>query len=107
MGARGRDFESARKIAVRPGTRDSRQREAAVLFQKIVLQAWKEVDDTLTAYRELPARASRSIAASNCSASISVRTEKGAVRSMGGSAPSGIATKVPDFASLHPGTPAG
>jgi NodT family efflux transporter outer membrane factor (OMF) lipoprotein len=32
--------------------RESRQREAAIFFQKRVLQAWKEVDDALTAYRE-------------------------------------------------------
>jgi NodT family efflux transporter outer membrane factor (OMF) lipoprotein len=32
--------------------RESRQREAAIFFQKTVLQAWKEVDDALTAYRE-------------------------------------------------------
>ena len=28
--------------------RESQQREAAILFQKIVLRAWKEVDDALT-----------------------------------------------------------
>src|ERR1700737_4502756 len=32
--------------------RESRQRETAIFFQKTVLQAWKEVDDALTAYRE-------------------------------------------------------
>jgi NodT family efflux transporter outer membrane factor (OMF) lipoprotein len=32
--------------------RESRQREAAIFFQKTVLRAWNEVDDTLTAYRE-------------------------------------------------------
>jgi NodT family efflux transporter outer membrane factor (OMF) lipoprotein len=32
--------------------RESRQREAAIFFQRAVLQAWKEVDDALTAYRE-------------------------------------------------------
>jgi outer membrane protein TolC len=32
--------------------RESRQREAAIFFQKTVLRAWKEVDDALTAYRE-------------------------------------------------------
>jgi NodT family efflux transporter outer membrane factor (OMF) lipoprotein len=32
--------------------RESQQREAAIFFQKTVLQAWKEVDDALTAYRE-------------------------------------------------------
>jgi outer membrane protein TolC len=32
--------------------RESQQREAATFFQKTVLQAWKEVDDALTAYRE-------------------------------------------------------
>jgi NodT family efflux transporter outer membrane factor (OMF) lipoprotein len=32
--------------------RESRQREAAIFFQRTVLQAWKEVDDALTAYRE-------------------------------------------------------
>jgi NodT family efflux transporter outer membrane factor (OMF) lipoprotein len=36
--------------------RESQQREAAVLFQKIVLRAWKEVDDALTAYREAQRR---------------------------------------------------
>jgi NodT family efflux transporter outer membrane factor (OMF) lipoprotein len=36
--------------------RESRQREAAVLFQKTVLRAWKEVDDALTAYREAQLR---------------------------------------------------
>src|SRR5882672_222003 len=32
--------------------RESRQREAAIIFQKTVLRAWKEVDDAITAYRE-------------------------------------------------------
>jgi len=32
--------------------RESQQREAIIFFQKTVLQAWKEVDDALTAYRE-------------------------------------------------------
>jgi NodT family efflux transporter outer membrane factor (OMF) lipoprotein len=32
--------------------RESQQREAAIVFQKTVLQAWKEVDDALTGYRE-------------------------------------------------------
>src|ERR1700730_874855 len=32
--------------------RESQQREAAILFQKTVLRAWKEVDDARTAYRE-------------------------------------------------------
>src|SRR6202051_957706 len=36
--------------------RESQQREAAVLFQKTVLRAWKEVDDALTAYREAQLR---------------------------------------------------
>ena len=36
--------------------RESRQREAAILFQKTVLRAWKEVDDALTAYREVQHR---------------------------------------------------
>jgi NodT family efflux transporter outer membrane factor (OMF) lipoprotein len=36
--------------------RESLQREAAILFQKTVLQAWKEVDDALTAYREAQRR---------------------------------------------------
>src|SRR5882672_9187628 len=36
--------------------RESRQREAAILFQKTVLRAWKEVDDALTAYREVQRR---------------------------------------------------
>jgi NodT family efflux transporter outer membrane factor (OMF) lipoprotein len=31
---------------------ESRQREAAIFFHKTVLQAWKEVDDALTAYHE-------------------------------------------------------
>jgi len=35
---------------------ESRQREAAILFQKTVLRAWKEVDDALTAYREVQRR---------------------------------------------------
>jgi NodT family efflux transporter outer membrane factor (OMF) lipoprotein len=36
--------------------RESQQREAAIFFQKTVLRAWKEVDDTLTAYREVQRR---------------------------------------------------
>jgi NodT family efflux transporter outer membrane factor (OMF) lipoprotein len=36
--------------------RESRQREAAILFQETVLRAWKEVDDALTAYREAQLR---------------------------------------------------
>jgi NodT family efflux transporter outer membrane factor (OMF) lipoprotein len=36
--------------------RESRQREAAIFFQKTVLRAWKEVDDALTAYREAQLR---------------------------------------------------
>ena len=32
--------------------RESRQREAAIAFQKTVLQAWQEVDNALTAYAE-------------------------------------------------------
>ena len=36
--------------------RESQQREAAILFQKIVLRAWKEVDDAFTAYREAQRR---------------------------------------------------
>jgi NodT family efflux transporter outer membrane factor (OMF) lipoprotein len=36
--------------------RESRQREAAIFFQKTVLQAWNEVDDALTAYREAQLR---------------------------------------------------
>jgi NodT family efflux transporter outer membrane factor (OMF) lipoprotein len=32
--------------------RESRQREAAIFFQKTVLRAWTEVDDAITAYRE-------------------------------------------------------
>jgi outer membrane protein TolC len=35
---------------------ESRQREAATFFQKTVLRAWKEVDDALTAYREVQRR---------------------------------------------------
>jgi NodT family efflux transporter outer membrane factor (OMF) lipoprotein len=33
--------------------RESQQREAVIFFQKTVLRAWKEVDDALTAYREV------------------------------------------------------
>ena len=36
--------------------RESQQREAAIFFQKTVLQAWKEIDDALTAYREAQRR---------------------------------------------------
>jgi len=36
--------------------RESRQREAAIFFQKTVLRAWKDVDDALTAYRETQRR---------------------------------------------------
>jgi len=36
--------------------RESREREAAIIFQKTVLRAWKEVDDALTAYREAQRR---------------------------------------------------
>jgi NodT family efflux transporter outer membrane factor (OMF) lipoprotein len=36
--------------------RESREREAAVIFQKTVLRAWKEVDDAITAYREAQLR---------------------------------------------------
>jgi NodT family efflux transporter outer membrane factor (OMF) lipoprotein len=36
--------------------RESRQREAAIFFQKTVLRAWKDVDDALTAYREAQRR---------------------------------------------------
>src|SRR6201999_3221016 len=36
--------------------RESREREAAIFFQKTVLRAWKEVDDALTAYRETQRR---------------------------------------------------
>ena len=36
--------------------RESREREAAITFQKIVLRAWKEVDDAITAYREAQLR---------------------------------------------------
>jgi outer membrane protein TolC len=36
--------------------RESRQREAALFFQKTVLRAWKEVDDAMTAYREAQRR---------------------------------------------------
>jgi NodT family efflux transporter outer membrane factor (OMF) lipoprotein len=36
--------------------RESQQREAAISFQRTVLQAWKEVDDALTAYREAQRR---------------------------------------------------
>src|SRR5258708_1489265 len=35
---------------------ESRQREAAISFQKTALRAWKEVDDALTAYREAQRR---------------------------------------------------
>jgi NodT family efflux transporter outer membrane factor (OMF) lipoprotein len=36
--------------------RESRQREAAIFFQKTVLRAWKEVDDAVTAYQEAQRR---------------------------------------------------
>jgi NodT family efflux transporter outer membrane factor (OMF) lipoprotein len=36
--------------------RESQQREAAIFFQKTVLQAWREVDDALTAYGEVQRR---------------------------------------------------
>ena len=36
--------------------RKSRQREAAIFFQETVLRAWTEVDDALTAYREVQRR---------------------------------------------------
>src|SRR6267378_7649873 len=36
--------------------RESRQREAAIFFQKTALRAWKEVDDALTAFREAQRR---------------------------------------------------
>jgi NodT family efflux transporter outer membrane factor (OMF) lipoprotein len=36
--------------------RESREREAAIVFQKTVLRAWKEVDDAITAYREAQLR---------------------------------------------------
>src|SRR6202795_43264 len=36
--------------------RESREREAAIIFQKTVLRAWKEVDDAITAYREAQRR---------------------------------------------------
>jgi NodT family efflux transporter outer membrane factor (OMF) lipoprotein len=36
--------------------RESRQREAAIFFQKTVLRAWKDVDDALTAYHETQRR---------------------------------------------------
>src|SRR6267154_3776195 len=36
--------------------RESREREAAIIFQKTVLRAWKEVDDAITAYREAQLR---------------------------------------------------
>ena len=36
--------------------RESQQREAAVLFQKTVLQAWGEVDDAMTAYEQAQRR---------------------------------------------------
>src|ERR1700688_1123536 len=36
--------------------RESQQREAAIIFQKTVLRAWKEVDDAITAYREAKPR---------------------------------------------------
>ena len=38
--------------------RESREREAAIIFQKTVLRAWKEVDDAITAYREAQLRRS-------------------------------------------------
>ena len=36
--------------------RESRQREAAIVFQKTVLRAWREVDNALTAYGEAQRR---------------------------------------------------
>src|SRR5258705_4839367 len=36
--------------------RESREREAAIVFQKTVLRAWTEVDDAITAYREAQLR---------------------------------------------------
>jgi NodT family efflux transporter outer membrane factor (OMF) lipoprotein len=36
--------------------RESQQREAAIAFQKTVLQAWREVDDALTAFAEAQRR---------------------------------------------------
>ena len=39
--------------------RESREREAALIFQKTVLRAWKEVDDAITAYREAQLRRSQ------------------------------------------------
>src|SRR6267142_1648575 len=36
--------------------RESQQREVAIVFQKTVLRAWKEVDDAITAYREAQLR---------------------------------------------------
>jgi NodT family efflux transporter outer membrane factor (OMF) lipoprotein len=35
---------------------ESRQREAAIFFQRTVLRAWKEVDDAVTAYQEAQRR---------------------------------------------------
>jgi NodT family efflux transporter outer membrane factor (OMF) lipoprotein len=48
-------FEGGRLRSVL-ALRESQEREAAILFQKTVLRAWKEVDDALTAYREAQRR---------------------------------------------------
>jgi NodT family efflux transporter outer membrane factor (OMF) lipoprotein len=48
-------FEGGRLLGVLT-LRESQQREAAIIFQKTVLQAWKEVDDAITAYREAQLR---------------------------------------------------
>jgi NodT family efflux transporter outer membrane factor (OMF) lipoprotein len=43
--------------------RESQQREAAIAFQKTVLQAWQEVDDAMTAYEEAQRRRAQVIQA--------------------------------------------
>ncbi len=43
--------------------RESQQREAAIAFQKTVLQAWQEVDDAMTAYEQAQRRRAQIIQA--------------------------------------------
>ena len=43
--------------------RESQQREAAIFFQKTVLQAWQEVDDAMTAYEQAQRRRAQVIQA--------------------------------------------
>ena len=49
---RERDLTEGGQLRGALALSESRAREAAILFQKAVLRAWKEVDDALTAYRE-------------------------------------------------------